>query len=394
MGFLDILKKAFGTNKTPIVEEPEKIEFTSLPERLEDKEKENKKKESSVFYQIEDKVKESTKEINEKLEILKAYNLGSKKAEDKFKAMAENGRERYIETLEEFIDKLNSLEEKSFEQLVKNTSKIFSDFEKKSYTSYERATVLIGKEMAAIKEITVGLSKYFKKIFEDNKEIPYSRKTIAFISSRLEEIEEIDKDYKEINRDLEQLDYKLEELKEKSKKKLEEIARIKTTEGYLDNLKQKQKTNTLFEEIEREIYGLKSLIDFKALSSFFHEFENDMVLVKSYKDNFQETFQEDYGKALLRLLDDSKKNTQEMTNKINLIREKKEEADKIKSTIKSDATEPLSLKIAEMNTEIESLNEEKEKNIRAKEKLDSKKKELIDSIKEKSRLLNLLIQNP
>ena len=88
------------------------------------------------------------------------------------------------------------------------------------------------------------------------------------------------------------------------------------------------------EEIKKEISELRQIIDFKALSNFFHIFEEKMEIIKSYKDNFLEEFKRDKASKILNLLNESKLNNEKINEKIKKIQNKEKDIEKNKKEVK------------------------------------------------------------
>jgi len=97
-------------------------------------------------------------------------------------------------------------------------------------------------------------------------------------------------------------------IKESDKETLKEIEKIKKSKSYIENLKKQEEIKLDEKELEKEVYKLKEIIDFKALAGMFHTDEKKMVVVKEYKKNFQVTFQEDNGARILSLINEAELN--------------------------------------------------------------------------------------
>jgi len=205
--------------------------------------------------------------------------------------------------------------------------------------SYERATILIGKEMADIKKSLKVFSGDLIKIFEGNKDITNLSKTVSCIKLKLKQVDEIEKDFERIGETIISLDRKITEKEEENKKIPEKIEKIKRSEDYIKNLERQEKIKLLEEELEKELVSLKQIIDFKALANFFHIFEEEMSIVKVYRENFQTRFRKDDGESIVRLLNEAKLNNEAISEKISQINNKKEEIEKNKQEIKKDETQ-------------------------------------------------------
>ena len=98
-------------------------------------------------------------QVKEKIDVAKSFDINLKKEEDRIKSATEEGRKKYLESVEDFMNGLNNLKKESLEKVIADTNRIFSDFNRRSRMSYERATILIGKEMGEIKESIKAFSR-------------------------------------------------------------------------------------------------------------------------------------------------------------------------------------------------------------------------------------------
>jgi len=170
MELVDFFKKIIRKN---IVKErkrkTEKVNFNELGNLVENKIKEIEDREKEIFVLIKDKQSIVIKELNEKIRVLESIDVESKKAEDHIKVMVRGNLNNYIVYVKGFIDNLDNLKEDNLEKFIDRVNMIFLDFDKKSNMSYQKATFLIGKEMAVVKETIINFSKYLRKLLE-NKE--------------------------------------------------------------------------------------------------------------------------------------------------------------------------------------------------------------------------------
>ena len=381
MGMFDFFKKII-TDKKAEEAEKEKIAFSGIADWIEKKRKEIENKEEEVFTFVKEIINIFTNEIKEKINILKNIDINSKREEDKIKSITEEGRKKYIEFVELFIKNLDNLQQDKLEKIIININKIFSDFNKNSHMSYERATILIGKEMGSIKDEIKVFSKNLIKVFDENKNIINSYKVVSLIKIKLKQLEETERDFNRVNETISTLTKKVTDKEEENKKILEEIEEIKKSPDYLEYLERLKKIKSIEEDLEKDFFSLRQLIDFKALGNFYHIFEKEIKIVNSYKDNFQTNFQKDNGANILNLLNQAKLNTQEISDKINQIRKKKEEIMKNETEIEKDKTQELYSRIARTITEADNLKNLKTKEGKRCEKLNSSKKNIIKNIKE------------
>ena len=387
MGIFDLFKKLAGKKE---IEEIviEKIGFSELEDWVEKKKKENELKEEEILAIISEKIEISTKELREKIGILESVDVKSKREKDHIKEVVDSSRRSYIKSVEDFLEDLNYLEIDSFD-VMKKINKIFFDFNKGSYKNYERATILIGKEMGSIRESLRVFSRELIKTFDDGKGIIDSFKKIALISSQLDMIFTLEETLKKISETTLFLGEKIKIKEEENKKLLEEIEEIKRGQGYLENIRNQKKIESLKEELKNDIFRLRQVIDFKALANFFHINEEQMKILKKHREDFQTNFQKDNGKIIIDFLDESKLNNEIILEKVNLIRTKVEEISNHENEVKEDETLELGPRVKTVVMEIDNLKIDKVKEEKRDEKIKINRKELIDSLKQELGKMNV-----
>ena len=286
-------------------------------------------------------------------------------------------------------NQLNDLEMNRFEESVRKINNIFLDFNKGSYKNYERATILIGKEMGSIRENLRLFSRELIKTFNESKEIVDSFKKIALVKSQLNMIFILEETLKKISETTLFLGEKIKIKEEENKKLLEEIEEIKRGQGYLENIRNQKKIESLKEELKNDIFKLRQVIDFKALANFFHINEEQMKILKKHREDFQTNFQKDNGKIIIDFLDESKLNNEIILEKVNLIRTKVEEISNHENEVKEDETLELGPRVKTVVMEIDNLKIDKVKEEKRDEKIKINRKELIDSLKQELGKMNV-----
>ncbi len=388
MGIFDFFRKIVKKKRAEKIVN-EKLSFSGIEDWIKNKIKENEFKENEILVIIREKIRRFGKELREKIVILESVDVEAKKEKDDIKGIVNNSRKDYIKSAENFLENLDNLEMKEFEESMKKINKIFLDFNKSSYKNYERATILIGKEMGSIKESLKVFSTELIKTFDESKGVVDCVKRTSLVKSKLDMICSIDKTLAKISESIVSLNEKIKNKEEKNKKLLEEIEKIKKSPDYLEHLRTQKKIVSLKEELKNDIFRLKQLLDFKALASFFHIFEEQMRIVKDHKEDFQINFEKDNGKAITKLLDEAKLSNDVILENVNLIRTKIEETSNYETEIKEDRTLELYSQIKRVVMEIDNLKIEKVKEEKRDEKLRINKEELIDSLKQELDKMNV-----
>jgi len=387
MGIFDFLKKE---KEKEIISE--KLTFSEIEDWIERKRKENEIEERELVISIKDRIKNLDNELKIKLSLLDEIDIESRKEDGRIKRVVSNSRIQYIGAVNNLMANLENLKETSFPDFVKKIDRALSEFNKTSFKNYERTTILIGKEMADIKEEVKSFSKDLVEIFNNNKEISELSQRIGLIKSKLNLLDSTEKNKIGIKKTIISLDEKIKQDEKENQRCLTEIEKIKQSENYKNMLEKKEKLNILKEEFREKILTLKQLIDFKALTNFFHTNEKQMNILKEYKTDFYTNFEQDNGKRILDLLKESKLNTNIISERENLIKAKKEILENYEKEIEKDETHNLNYKIEKITIEIENLKIEKVKERKRKEKLNINKEELTSSLKQELGKINIEIK--
>ena len=384
MGIYNFFRRIIKNRNT---EEPktEKISFSELGTWIENKIREIETKEKEIFSLIQEKTDVFVNEIKVKIRVVEILDINLKKAEDKIKSVVEEGRKKYIESVEYLINNLNNLKNDKLEKIILDTDRIFLDFNKRSHLNYEKATILIGKEMSEIKESLKSFSKDLIKIFNENKDIVDSLRITSIIKLKARQFEKIEEEIKRINEEIFLLDKEIINKEKENKKILEEIEEIKKSPEYYEKLKKQEKIGLLKNDLEKDIFNLRQVIDFKALGNFYHIFEDKIYDVKNHKNDFQSNFQKDNGKGILDLLEEAKLNNKNISDKIDQIHRKKEETLKLEEELENeknkDRTPESYSKSAKIVLETNNLKNKKLKEEKRLEKFNADKKDILEEIR-------------
>lgn len=373
MALKEFLKRLLSPeNKTE--EHVEKINLTNLPEKINSKKNEYQKKEREILELIQNLVFKMILELEERVRVLDKVSVSEKKVEEKVKIIVRENLIWYVSHTKKLIQSLKNLDKES---PIEDINKKFSDFEKKSEPSFQKATFLIGKELSDVKDSISSFFKELKEIIKENKEFFDNYSIIKLADKKIFELENLKKSQLEIEEQM-----KNTELLEDDKKKAieilnREISSVKKSEKYIEKQKQKEKYKKSSEELKKELDKLRESIDFKALASVFHVSEKKMALIKEYKDNFYSEFMSDSGEGLVDLLNESKLNP-EIPMKIKEIIKKHEELAEFKE---EDETKEIESNIKKIETELEKINEEKTKQEKRLVKLGENQTTLISEIR-------------
>lgn len=390
MGIFSFFKK-LGRKKE--IEEIvlEKLDFDDIGNWIEKKNKENEIKEKEILSVIEVKTKCFIKDLKEKIVILKDFDIKSIKEKDRIKNIVANSREKYMESVENFIERLNNLKEPKLRKFIEKINKVLFEFNKASFKNSEKVTILIGKEIVSIREGFKTFSKDLLEIFNNNKEISELFNSVEFIKSKLNLLSLANGDETKIKEVILSITEKINQKERENLKLLNKIGEIKRSDNYKNMLAEKEKISAFKEEYKNSIFTLKQLIDFKALTSFFHIIPEKMKIVKDYREDFHMNFGKDNGKDIIELLEGAKLSNASILEKANQIGNKIKEIADYEKNVKKDETKEVFNKKTNVGVEIDNLKEEKIKEEKRDEKLKINKEELVNVLKQELANLNVEI---
>jgi len=391
MGFTDFLKKVFRKKvEREKPENPDGIPLNEVNKWVKDKGDKIKSEEEKIIKAVQIKISGAIKELDEKIKDLEVVNVNSIKSEEKIKLIVKENLKKYLEDVSKFAHNLSGFSDlpetggKNLSRFFTNLERLFLEFEKRSYKNYEKATILIGKEAGEVRRTIKRLYDQLKKVFEENKGIIDILNSISDIREIQGKVSNLSRFISDLEKKKYFLDEKIKSIKEQNKKINEEIEEIKKSKEYSEWLKEKGQIEPLRREVEREIFSLKNMIDFRHLGNTFHVDEKKMHIVKLHKENFPEHFEKDQYSRILALINEtSHKNKQEISEKIDQIRKEKEKITEMENSIKRDPLKEKFSGIEKNSMEIKSLENEKEKIQKSYEKTEEKRKKFLEKIGEK-----------
>ncbi len=351
MGFLDFFLWRNKDKETKI----ERVSIAELKPWLIVKKKQIEKQEESFLNLIQERIHQLIYELEEEESILKKINVEEKKAEEKIKLVVRENLNNYIDYLEKLISSLKNINKEK--EIIAEINKIFSDFKKKSSTSFGKATFLIGKELASVNESIRNFFKDLENILKENKEAIDFSKIICSVEIKEESLIETEKIIDSIKKLIEDYESRISSLKETIKIKEEKIEDAKSSKIFIEERKKMEEIKKKKEELDNEIHKLKEIIDFKSLSHIFHSNEKKMNIIKDYKENFKEAFQKDYGKGIISLLNEANLKNTIFLEKIEEITKRKKEIGAI--IINKTGIEDLENEKRKTKSEVEILNSKK-----------------------------------
>ncbi len=372
MGFWKIFKKQVTK---PI--EKERVSKKDLQEWLKKYKSEIDNKEKEFFLKIKEIISKFTLELKEAILILEEVSLDNKKIDEKIKLIVEENLKNYILYLEKFLEKLEGI--KDPKNILEEIESHFSNFKKSSKLSYEKVTLIVGKEMGKIKEILKKFSKEIDEFVKENKTLIYKMETKKFFEENISQFETLKNLESEIEEKIKLNKEKMMRLRKEKENNQEKIEKLKKSEEFTERIKKIKEKEIKEKKLEKDIYELKSLIDFKALTSFYHIFEKEMKIIKEYKEDFVGTFNKSEEGILYELIKKANLDNEKVFKKIKEIHNLRKDINEI--IFEKIELDRLEKDVEKINLEINSLEETIKPEEKKLEKIKSNLREILNRIK-------------
>lgn len=295
MGILDRIKSMFASKKDEEAKEdtPEEVNLTDVDSFLDKKNDEIEKllnTKKDVFLK---EILLSLEKLEEDTQKLDSVDLGKIRSDERLIRVTKQGREDYIVSLKSFMNNLRGLvggDEKY--EIGKITEKL-DEFSKNSFSSYNKTTVLIGKEMEKIKDDVIRIRKSEDFFMKSNAGVIEKKKKIEDLIRRSDEKKENEKLKEDLSKQMEEIKGDREKVELELKSVIEKISEIERSDEYQEREKlslEKEKKEVSLKEVESTV---KSLFERRILEKYVHLNKEDI-----YAKIVQE-YLVDSGKALL-----------------------------------------------------------------------------------------------
>jgi len=361
------------------VEEPviKMHNLENLPALIGEETKKISDKSEKFRNELKDLISHFSLEIKQRISKLKLLNLNNRKEEQKWKDTVMINLRYYIYSLEKLIEDLEKIELKETEKYIGKIQFIFNRFSKGSRGIYEKATVLIGEDLAEVRSVTNNFVEEFNKKLELNKEDLERKNSIKIIQDNLGELEEVKKIQKQIENsaaDFERKIAKIEEEKQLSEKNYEEYKKSNESKGFIEEQEKIKQENKIINE---DVLKLKQGVNLKDLAGYFHNDSKKNNIIKKYSKNFSGSLKEDSAFEIISLLGEANQAFDE--EKIKTLRQRILEQKNLAEDAKINEFNSLLLKL---DRELKYENNEIEKEKEIILKFEEKQKQIFAKIEE------------
>mgnify|MGYP001298094665 FL=1 len=371
MGFFKFLNR-----REKEIKETEEVSFKNLDYWIENKNLEVEKDNSIFLKLMENRLSDLINNLKKCIDNIENFNWEKIKEKERVKMIVQENLESYLVRLKKVVYDLENLE--SFDKMKDELTAVFSDFDKRAGMNYQKASILVGKELEGVNENVGNFFREINKLQNENSELFRNLEIVFNVKEKLGKFRESEKVILEIDEEIKSVEEKITDLREEIKDYEMKIEEIKKSEKYLEELKKKEKLNKLEKNFQNKLSNLKSATDFKELTRVWHKNNLEMKIVKKYNKDFGEMLnkdEEEIFKKLIMSLD----NKDLLIDKLAEIKNLKNEMGEIK--FEKNLTEDLERKIESLQNEVLRMKSQGMMGEKRVEKLDLTKNSFVEDIK-------------
>lgn len=292
MGFTSILKRFFTA------QEPElQLTYAGAKQWLQRERRVEAEEERDAQRALKERVGRFLTELDVKREALAAVDYESRNVEKRAKAIVRGNLQKYLLLVETLRSDVAALDEEEPAASLVSLQHLLKEFATRSEKNYQRATLLIGEEIAQVKRCVADFARALTQMAEQEGSAP----PLAAIDGIVQRIDEEATALKECRQRVTSCNKRLQALAEREAAIQASINELRNSDGFA---RQKEKRKQIEKKLKDELRLLKSMIDFKALGNEFHTDEKRMRIIQEYKTAFAERFRKD--QRIMALLAEAK----------------------------------------------------------------------------------------
>jgi len=286
MSWFDKLKKIFTEEEKIEVRESGVLTLEQIALKVGEKIQEQSEKTSQLKKEILAGISQLEEKIRVSIASLEKIDISGKKEHEKIKLIVAENLALYVSQMKRLIESMKNIENIETKEGAGRLFYNLNEFNRISRAPYEKANILIGKELYEAREIIRNFAQEMNRI-ADKKELFEEAEKTRQLSQMLLELEKSRNYENEIAKKKKNLDDELKEKSEEHSAITEKIASAKNSADYKKDIKEKELQQEKFRELENELESLKQKINFKQLARNFHHDEKKLGIISEYSSSFR-----------------------------------------------------------------------------------------------------------
>lgn len=288
MSFFGLFQK-----KKEEVKKIKKVDLTEISKLAESEWNQYQVQTKEIKQQVREIENSLVGEIENHIQTLKSINVDERKEHERIKQIVKENIFYYIAHLERVIRELEKEDIEDSEKYIASIQSIMNTFQKNSLKSYEKATILIGKELEDVQISIRTASQKIGEIVQKNQplfEKGYSIERLKEIVKELEILTQMKKNSEESIKSLEKKERDSSMEKMILEKKLKEY---KESSEYAQMVEKEKEIEAKKEELTKDIFKIKEKINLKTLAKYYYGNIKKSALIRAYQDDFIKALESD-----------------------------------------------------------------------------------------------------
>lgn len=303
MTWLDSLKRLFKEEEKVIVDEKTDIvSFEQIHSKVDEKIKEHSKNNEQLKKEIIERITQFETDIASVIATLEKIDLSNRKEHEKIKLVVTENLSLYVAQLKRLVYNLKNIHDLDAKPCIDKLFHIWNGFNKDSHIPFEKATILIGKELETARLTLKSFMKDMNDIANNNKPFFEEINATERLNTMLQELKENDKFENEVASNIDSLKQALEKIRNENEALKNKISSIMISQEYRKDAEKKNEHKEKIIALEDEIQSLKEKINLKLLARHFHHDERKSQIIKNYSNNFKSALKEDVDLELMEFI--------------------------------------------------------------------------------------------
>lgn len=360
MGFFDFLREKKA-------EEKKIVNLSEVPKLVEQKKLELERVKSEAEAKAREMLKDLFSRFNENIRTLENASIREKE-EARIKLLVKENLQAYITQLTKLVSIIKELTNE--QEVISKIPGIFETFEKSSRNNYEKATILVGKELGEVRLTIKSFIQSFNELLSKNRDNFRKLEEIRVLERTIAGREENNDALTGLKDEIREIEKQLERHKEKKKYQEKELEKWKNSEEFKKESEEKEKREEERDDIKIEFSRLKEEINLKELIKTHYKDEKRLRLLRRYQENFSQALLEDKNLELGKIAGNE--------GKLGELQERERGLEGEPSSRLAEFEE----RVKKADEDISEIEKSLEKAKKRKEKIDSRKSEIDSEIKE------------
>ncbi len=364
--------------------ETRKVKFQDISSEVGAEIEDAQRRIKSIKEQIGQRVVQLNTELEEHIKTLGNIDLKERKDYERIKFIVTENLKAYIPHLQHLKEELGNLNPADSDYLEK-INIISENFKKRSTNSFQKATILIGKELEDVVNSIKNFAKDLDQIISEDKEVFEIEKRGDILKNLLLEFKKEKNNESQIENSMKNLEQNLKDVEEQKRRTEKSLEDSKKSPEYSRFIEEREELKNEREKVQREIFSIKGEIDIKAMLKQFHHDRKKSIILERYAEDFNAALENDENLQIVSITLEAKPgfNAERLRElRLKLIRLKEWQEKPIERQVKGIEHEIIKLgaKISEIQ---DSIIEERKK----EERLEKKSNEIKEEIKKHAKVL-------